>query len=196
MKYIIVGLGNPGADYEGTRHNIGRMILEKLGQGLGVRDWVLDKKLNALIAKEKINQTVVELILPEGFMNNSGKSLKPLITSVKKAESLIVVHDDLDLPLGRLKITFNRGPGGHRGVESIIKNLKTEQFTRVKIGICPTTPSGKLKKPTGEKAVVDFILGKFKETEQKEIKKIIKKSAEALEVLVTEGREIAMGQYN
>ena len=100
-------------------------------------------------------------------MNKSGLAVKPIITSKKKAEALIVIHDDLDLPIGKFKISFNKSSGGHRGVESIIKAIKTEAFTRVRIGISPATPSGKLKKPKGEKDVGDFILGEFKKAKWK-----------------------------
>ena len=85
-------------------------------------------------------------------MNNSGKSLFPLIKSKKTAEQLVVVYDDLDLPLGTLKVSFNRGSGGHRGLDSIIKALKTREFTRIRIGTSSATPSGKIKKPIGEKS--------------------------------------------
>jgi PTH1 family peptidyl-tRNA hydrolase len=205
MSYIIVGLGNPGEEYDGSRHNAGRAIAKKFAESSQLSEFKYDKKTNALVSKGKIGKTPVVVMLPEGFMNNSGASVKPLITSVKpartaktggKAEQLVVVHDDLDLPFGRIKLSFNRSAGGHRGVSSIVKNIKTEQFLRIRIGVCPTTPSGKLKKPTGEDEVVDFILKPFKKTEELELKKIIKKAAEALASVVEEGRERAMNIYN
>ena len=195
MSYIIAGLGNPGEEYEGSRHNAGRMAVEKLAKTLGA-EWKEDKKLNALKAEAKIGKEKVTLILPQGFMNNSGASLKPLVTSVKKASELAVAHDDLDLPLGRIKLSFNRSSGGHRGVDSIVKNIKTTEFLRIRVGVCPTTPSGKLKKPTGEKEVIDFILKPFKKSEELEIKKAIKKAAEALTCFVEEGKDKAMNIYN
>lgn len=196
MSYIIAGLGNPGEEYEGTRHNAGRVIAKKFAESCPLSEFKYDQKTNSQISKGKIGKTPVIVILPEGLMNNSGKSLAPIISSPKKAEQLVVVHDDLDLPLGKIKFSFNRSAGGHRGVESVIKNIKTEKFLRLRLGVCPTTPAGKLKKPVGEEAIVDFILKPFKKTEELELKKIIKKAAEALVCVVEEGRERAMNVYN
>ena len=172
MKYFLFALGNPGVEYENTRHNVGRMAL---------KDFEHQK---------------VKVIESSEMMNNSGRALKPYIKSQKDAEKLIVIHDDLDLPLGTIKISFNRGAGGHRGVESVIKTTKTNEFTRVRIGILPVTPGGKLKKPTGEEKVTDFILGKFKPAELTELKKVFKKVCEAIAMIADEGREIAMGKFN
>jgi PTH1 family peptidyl-tRNA hydrolase len=187
MSYIIVGLGNPGKEYEDSRHNAGRMVVEALGKKLELKAWREDKKLNALKAEVKIGKEKVTLLLPEGMMNNSGASVKSLITSVKKAEQLVVVHDDLDLPLGRIKLSFNRSAGGHRGVASVVKNIKTEQFLRVRVGVC-----GK-RKPVD---VVDFILKPFKTHEELTLKKTIKKTVEALVCVVEEGKDRAMNIYN
>jgi PTH1 family peptidyl-tRNA hydrolase len=195
MSYIFVGLGNPGEEYRETRHNTGRILLELLGKSLGA-EWKLDKKLNATVSKIKLGSKPVTLVLPETFMNNSGKSVKPLITSVKSAEKLMVIYDDLDLPFGTNKISFNKSSGGHRGVESIIKAIKTEKFARVRVGISPKTPSGKIKKPKGDEAVTKVILGKFKEEEMKELKKLSKKLGETLETFVSGGLEKAMTGFN
>ena len=195
MHYI-TALGNPGEEYKNTRHNVGRIALEEFVKKNGFSNLVPDKKLKSLSSQGKIGKEKLYLIEPETFMNKSGLSVKPIITSKKKAENLIVIHDDLDLPIGKFKISFNKSSGGHRGVESIIKAIKTEAFTRVRIGISPSTPSGKLKKPKGEKEVADFILGEFKKSEMETLKKISKKVAAALEMLIMEGREKAMGEFN
>lgn len=195
MGYIFVGLGNPGEEYKETRHNTGRMLVEWLGKAFEA-DWKDDKKLNAKVSKIKIGKTPVTLVLPETFMNNSGKSVKSLITSVKSAEKLMVVYDDLDLPFGTNKISFNKSSGGHRGLESIIKAIKTEKFARVRVGISPTTSSGKIKKPKGEDAVTKVIMGKFKDDEAKELKKLSKKLNESLETFVSDGLEKTMTGFN
>ncbi len=196
MPYIIVGLGNPGEEYEGTRHNTGRIFLDAFLEQFEFPEWKSDKKLGALISKNKIGKESVTLLEPEGFMNNSGKSLKPLALSPKQIEKLVVIYDDLDLALGTFKISFNRGSGGHRGIESLIKALKTRAFIRVRVGISPSTPKGKVKKLKGEEAVVKFILGKFKKDELDELKKLKKKICPAMEQIVLEGREKAMGEWN
>ncbi|MEK7178936.1 MAG: aminoacyl-tRNA hydrolase [Patescibacteria group bacterium] len=187
MSYSIVGLGNPGEEYEGTRHNTGRAILSAFQKKEELSEWERDKKLNALISEGKVGKEKILLILPETFMNLSGKAVKPVVTSAKKAERLIVVHDDLDLPLGKLKISFNKGSGGHKGVESIMRAVKTKAFIRMRVGVSPATPSGKLKKPHGEKKVGDFILGAFSPSESRVFKKISGEACEALTHIVSEG---------
>jgi PTH1 family peptidyl-tRNA hydrolase len=196
MNYIFIGLGNPGEEYENTRHNTGRIILETLRKKEKFPEWELDKKSDSLVSKSKIGKSTVTLVLPETFMNKSGNAACKFIKSKKAAENLVVVHDDLDMPIGKFKIVFNRGSGGHRGVESIMKALKTEEFARLKFGISKETSKGTVKKPKGEKAVQDHILGKFKGDEEKEMIKSSKIAADALAMLASEGRERAMGEYN
>ncbi|MEK7569229.1 MAG: aminoacyl-tRNA hydrolase [Patescibacteria group bacterium] len=214
MQYLIVGLGNPGEEYAGTRHNAGRMVVEQFRKKNDFSEWTEDKSLKALLSKGSWGKDKVILLLPNNFMNVSGKSVAPFVKNAKDAERTIVVYDDLDLPLGTMKISFNRSSGGHKGVESIIKALKTRAFARLRIGICPATPSGKLKKPkglpatayrsngsvrrwqAGEDGILDFIVGEFKKTELEEMKKITKKGAEALALVLTDGREIATGKVN
>jgi PTH1 family peptidyl-tRNA hydrolase len=174
---LIVGLGNPGEEYEKTRHNTGFIML-----GL------VEKKINL---KDK-----VKFLYPDKFMNNSGKVVAPLIKSKKDLKDLVVIYDDIDLPIGKMKISFNRSSGGHNGLGSIIKALKSEEFLRIRIGISPETPSGKLRKPKGEKDVLKFLLGEYKKSELEELKKLSKKVTEALEVIFTEGKDKAMSLFN
>ena len=195
MSYILVGLGNPGEEYIDTRHNTGRIVLALAIKNFDFSEFKIDKKLLSLVASGKIDGESVKALMPETFMNKSGNSLKTLITSGKKAKTLVVIHDDLDLPIGSLRISFNRGAGGHRGVESIIRAIKTEKFIRIKIGISPKTPTGKTKKPKSGK-VGDFILGKFKSEEMVELKKVSKKVSEALKVMMEEDVYKAMTEFN
>jgi PTH1 family peptidyl-tRNA hydrolase len=195
MTYVIVGLGNPGEEYEETRHNTGRMLLEWFGKSLDA-EWKEDPKLKVKSSKLKVGKQSVVLVLPESYMNNSGKVVKEFVTSQKAAEKMIVLYDDLDLPFGKSKISFNKSSGGHKGLESIIKSIKTEKFARIRVGISPTTPSGKMKKPSGEEAVTKVILGKFKEDEIKDLKKLSKRVNEALTSFVNDGLEIAMNGFN
>lgn len=196
MQYIIVGLGNPGEEYANTRHNSGRMVVEAFRKKNDFPEWVADKSLKALVSKSAWGKDKVILLMPDNFMNVSGKSVAPLVKNAKDAERTTVVYDDLDIPLGGMKISFNRSSGGHKGVESIIKALKTRAFVRLRIGVCPTTPSGKLRKPKGEQELMDFIVGPFKKLEAEEMKKVTKKGAEALGLILDEGREIATGKVN
>ena len=173
---LVVGLGNPGKEYENTRHNTGRILVG-----------ILEKKLEG----QKI-----KFITPDTFMNNSGKAVAPLIKSKKDLKDLVVIYDDIDLPLGKIKISFNRSSGGHNGLGSIIKALKSEEFLRIRIGISPETPSGKLRKPKGEGAVLKFLLGEFKKSELEILKKLSKKVTEAVEAIFNESKEKAMSLYN
>lgn len=193
---IIVGLGNPGEEYLNTRHNSGRIMLEAVRKNFDLPEWEFDKKYGGIVSLGKIGKEKVFLLCPDTFMNKSGESVKKIITSAKKAEDLVVVYDDLDLGLGTIKISYNRSAGGHKGLQSIIKSIKTEAFTRIRIGVSPMTPAGKIKRPHGDSGVIDFILAKFKKPELDLLKKISKKVAEAVEVISNEGREKAMGEFN
>ena len=189
--FIIVGLGNPGQDYEDTRHNTGRLVTGYFLKMFSFPVMVKSAKYQALVSLGKVKKEKVMVLFPETFMNKSGASLASLITSKKKAETLIVIHDDLDLPLGKIKISFNRGTGGHRGVLSIVKKIGTEAFVRIRVGISPVRPSGKIKKPLGDKEVENHILGKSKPKEEDLMKKASNKIALVLHILVTEGRDKA-----
>jgi len=198
---FIIGLGNPGEKYKNNRHNAGRLVLQFIADRQGI-EWKENKKLHALETNAKFDKSKAVFILPEGMMNNSGKSVASLIKSKKDLMGLVVLHDDLDLPLGSIKISFARGSGGHRGVESIMRALKTREFARVRLGISPAcagkpaTLSGKLKKPQGEKAVIDFILSNFKPAELTMLKKVSKTVEKALGTFAALGRERAMNLFN
>ncbi len=192
----VVGLGNPGEEHENNRHNAGRIILEMLAKKHNFKDWYSDKKTRALWADGKIEKTKVQFVLPDNFMNNSGGSVKPHIKSKKDLEKLVVVYDDLDLPIGRIKISFDRGDGGHNGLKDIIRVLKSREFLRIRVGVSPHTPTGKLKKPSGEKAVIDFLMKDFKDAEMAELKKEAKKIGEALVCFATDGKEKMMSVFN
>ena len=192
----VVGLGNPGREYAKTRHNAGRIILELIAKREDFSEWKSDMKSKASLASGKVEKTKMQFVAPDNFMNNSGGSVKPFIKVKKDLEKLVVMYDDLDLPIGRIKISFNRSSGGHNGVESIIKSVKSQEFVRVRVGISPHTPGGKTKKPTGEKAVIDFLMKDFKDTEFAELKKISKTITEALVVFDTDGKDKMMSLYN
>ena len=171
---LVVGLGNPGEEYENTRHNTGRIVVG-----------ILEKKL------EKI-----KFITPDTFMNNSGPAVAKALAGKKALKDLIIIYDDIDLPIGKIKISFNRSAGGHNGLASVIKAVKSEEFVRIRIGISPSTPKGIVRKPKGEKAVLNFLLGEFKKPELETLKKLSKKIAEAVEMVFTEGKDKAMSLYN
>ncbi|HVM73534.1 MAG TPA: aminoacyl-tRNA hydrolase [Candidatus Paceibacterota bacterium] len=196
MTWVIVGLGNPGEEYDGTRHNTGRMAVTQFGKDNNFSIWRPDVKTKATVAKGVIGKTLVALVLPDTFMNKSGSAVIKYVKNVKAAERMIVVYDDLDLAIGTMKVSFDRGSGGHKGVESIMRAVKTKKFARVRIGISPTTAAGKIKKPQGEEEVGEFILARFKQSELPELKSVFKKASQAISAIVTDGTMAAMNEFN
>jgi len=172
MHFYILGLGNPGEEYEATRHSVGRLCVQELARAYKFSDWKLYKNKKIETAKGAIKGAETSLIIIDEFMNASGRFGGPAIKSGVPKRA-IIVHDDLDLPIGSFKVSYGRGSGGHKGVESLIKNLKTKNFWRVRIGISPKTPSGKIKKITDKKKVGDYVLGVFPMTEINILNKII-----------------------
>jgi len=208
MTWIIVGLGNPGEEYEGTRHNTGRMVLAYFAKKYDCTPWQENKKMRATISRGSLGKQTLLLLAPDTFMNKSGAAVAKYVKSVRAAQQLVVVYDDLDLPLGKIKVSFDRGSGGHKGLESIIRTVKTTKFVRVRIGISPSTPGGKIKKPRGEQAVNDFILKEFsaqggsgsalggKSSEVQTFRNAVKQASEAIETIITRGIAAAMNESN
>lgn len=191
MAFVIVGLGNPGKEYEKTRHNAGRSAVTLLGTQEGFEEFVLNKTVKALVTKGAIGEETVTLVLPETMMNLSGKAVAAFVKSVKAAKNLLVIHDDLDLPLGTTKMVFGRGSGGHKGVESIMRMIKTKDFARLRIGISGVGKKHQAKKVSGEEKVIKHVIGKWKPGEEAVLKKSLKKAAEATVLFVKEGIESA-----
>lgn len=189
MIRLILGLGNPGKEYEGTRHNAGRSAAEFFAKKIGADDFEFDKKSNSLIAEGRVEKIKFLIALPETFMNKSGSAAGKLIHPKKDMRDLIVIHDDLDILLGRFKISYGKSSGGHKGVESVMRALKTKNFIRIRIGVSPQN------KPA-QKEVMKFIVGKFKPAEAEVFKKVIKKISEALEVMATDSLERTMSEFN
>ena len=192
--HIIVGLQNKGDEYLKTRHNAGGIVVREITNSKKLEP-KMDKIFSGNVFSGEIKDEKVKFVLPEVFMNNSGVSLKNQSFTPKKLEKLIVLHDDIDIPLGKFKISFGRNSGGHKGVESVIRAVKSKDFVRIRIGICPVTPSGKLKKLESAK-IPDFVVEDFKPVEFEVMKKISKTVLEALEVLIEEGRPKAMTLFN
>lgn len=194
--HVIVGLGNPGEEYVNTRHNTGRMLVERLHATHDFSEWKQDKKPPMHSAKGTVADKKAVLVLPNTFMNNSGRAVAHFVKSKKDAGNTIVVYDDLDLPLGTLKISHGRSSGGHNGVESVIRALKTRDFVRIRIGVSPAGAKGSVRKPSGEEKVLKFLLGTFTPSETADLKKVFKKAIEAVETIVTQGYQQGMTEHN
>lgn len=192
MALVIVGLGNPEKKYEKTRHNAGRNAVAFVAKQKGLGEFVFNKTSKALVTKGNIGTESVILVLPETFVNLSGKAVANFIKSPKAAKNLLVIHDDLDLPLGTVKIVFGRGSGGHKGVESIMRAVKTKDFARIRIGISAEGKKHQAKKVLGEEKVIKHVIGKWKPSEEAAFKKVLKKVAEAVRLFASEGIESAM----
>ncbi len=156
--FYIVGLGNPGEQYQDTPHNIGWMILDLLQKkhNIDFDDFSFDRMRKADISQGVIGECGVTLIKPQTFMNESGKSLKDI--NDIDIDKVIVVYDDIDLPFGVVKIARNRGSGGHNGIKSIEEVLNGRNFIRIRIGVCPTDWFGNPRKPKGNNAVQNYLV--------------------------------------
>lgn len=177
---LIVGLGNPGKEYENTRHNAGRIIAQEL---IKKYKGEFETLKTALVFEGKIADTKTIVLLPETFMNNSGKALKEYAQKIKP-ENILIINDDVDIPIGNFKLSFGKHSAGHKGVESVMRALGSINFWRLRIGIAPK--SGK-KVPA-----LKLILKKFTPAEQLIIKKIKKTAVKIIETAISEGTIMAM----
>ncbi|EKE25081.1 MAG: hypothetical protein ACD_5C00302G0001 [uncultured bacterium] len=173
---LIVGLGNPGNQYQNTRHNVGFIILDELAKTWKFPQFQASKKFNAEISESLLNSEKIILVKPQTFMNQSGQSVKALIDFYKLSiEDFTVIHDDLDIDLGAFKISTDCSAGGHNGIQSIIENIGTQKFKRIRIGI-----EGAEKKKERLMSGSDFVLQKFSDEEIEIVKKLGKEIAENL----------------
>ena len=189
---LIVGLGNPGRDYDKNRHNIGFICLNHFARSQGVK---FDKKQGlARVGIGKAAGGEVVLAKPGTYMNVSGQSVSRLVHRYRvDLDNLLVIHDDLDLPLGRIRIRQGSGAGGHKGVKSIIGELGSQEFLRIRVGI--GRPNEDF--PQNDDAdIIDYVLGDFTSEEKEAVTRIIPKVSEAILCLLTEGLIAAMNKYN
>ncbi len=216
---LIIGLGNPGKEYIDTRHNIGFMVIDKLSKELGgeAAVWRTEAKLQAMTAKVGD----VLLVKPQTYMNKSGESVAAIVRFYKLTPSDVwIIHDDMDLPMGKIRIREKGASAGHNGVQSVIGSLKTDQFVRFRLGIGRGASPGKLRSGFFGKgdddiekqknkdgieqknetkphhSVIDFVLSRFSFGEAGDLRKLIKNSADAVRVALTEGVDKAMTRYN
>lgn len=194
---LIVGLGNPGEKFENTRHNIGFMVVDKLARELSTTHitWQEDKDRKALIAR------VGDVILakPLAFMNNSGLAVGLLIHFYKLTpDDLWVIHDDIDLSLGKIRIRQSGGTGGHHGIESIIAVIKTDKFVRFRLGIGrgKETSEDTRDKNLHHRSVIAFVLSRFTRHEAGTLKHLVKHGTESVRVALLKGLDRAMQQFH
>ena len=192
---LIAGLGNPGIFYSRSRHNIGFRCINRFARDNGIR---FDKKqARARTGTGEIAGEKVVLARPQTYMNKSGESVSRLVSKYNiEPADLIVIHDDLDLPTGKIRIRQGRGSGGHKGIESIIAHLGKGNFYRIRIGIDHPEVADDASPSVKEQAVIDYVLSGFSQQEKKIIDRIIPEVSKAISCLVTEGLEAVMNKYN
>jgi PTH1 family peptidyl-tRNA hydrolase len=184
---LILGLGNPGRGYHWTRHNVGFLLLDGLAKKHAID--VSRRGMKSLYGRGRIGTEEVILAKPQTFMNVSGEAAQRLLQFFKiPPENMIVLHDDLDLPMGKPRIRIRGGPGGHKGIRSLIGALGNDGFIRFKMGI------GRPGRPGQDPA--DFVLEPLSEGEREEFKKMMEENLEALEVLILEGPQAAMNRFH
>ncbi len=182
--WLVAGLGNPGKRYESTRHNAGFLVIDELARRKGVE---LEEDEDSLSARYKIDRTDIILLKPLTYMNLSGTAVKRVLKRFDiPSENLIVVHDDIDMDTGKIRIKRSGSSGGHKGVESIISSTGSREFIRVKIGI------GRDK----EIPVEDYVLSKFKKEELPLIRDAVSRAADSVITIITEGIDKAMNKFN
>ena len=183
---IIAGLGNPGAEYAHTKHNVGFMLVDALAEELGIDAW--REKFNALVAEGRIGAEKVLLVKPLTYMNESGRALAPLLDWYKLApEELIVVHDDMDIAVGTIRLRRKGSAGGHNGIKSLLAHIGSQEFSRVRIGIGRPLPGW---------TVVRHVLAPFSAEDGPKVHEAIAYLLPAVECIVTDGIDMAMNRYN
>lgn len=186
LLFLIVGLGNPGREYECTRHNVGFAVLDRLADKLDVK--INKVKFKGLLGEASYRGQTLLLLKPQTYMNLSGESVSDTVNFYKiPLENLIVIYDDMDLPVGRLRIRPQGSSGGHKGMESIIYQLSSDQFCRIRVGI---------GKPEDKRDTVGHVLGTFYGEEIQKIKATMEAAAQAALVIVSEGVDEAMNKFN
>ncbi len=184
--WLIVGLGNPGLRYEKTRHNLGFMLIDRLAREFQTQ--VKREECRALIGRAEIESKTVELVKPQTFMNLSGESVSCLLKKENRVkDNLIVVVDDLALPLGKIRLRANGSAGGHNGLKSINECLKTQDYIRLRIGISPEHQINDTK---------NFVLESFSRSDLETVDKVLEQSADAIRAVLSGGVEKAMAKFN
>lgn len=185
---LVVGLGNPGADYARTRHNAGFLVLEELALRAGAA-WSFEKKFNARMARVERGGRRLLLAQPQTFMNASGEAVSAACEFYRvPVEHLMVVVDDADLPLGQIRLRPKGSSGGHHGLESIEQHLGTRDFARLRVGIGRTTD--------GRREITNYVLGKFAASEKKLAEKVLQRAADQAECWAADGAQAAMNRFN
>lgn len=185
-RFVVVGLGNPGPRYETTRHNLGVRVLEVLLDRTGAK--LKSHKSGCLVAETTLAGDGVALARPTSYMNESGRPLGQLVRWYKTSpERVLVIHDELDIPFGDVRVKFGGGVAGHNGLKSVAAHLRTKDFPRIRVGV---------SRPPERQDAADYVLSNFSGAERKELPAILERAADAVEQVVAQGVERAMNSVN
>jgi len=196
MTFVIVGLGNPQNKYSQTRHNIGCMVVDAFQKLHDLDGFEENDEIRSLVSHGRVAYRDVALLKPQTFMNKSGLAVTKAVLRQRDQDGLIVVHDDIDLPLSQIQVAYDKSAGGHNGVASVIERLGSQEFTRIRIGVVPTDESGNMHKPA-KRDVRDFVLSEFTAEEKQLIHtEVIPHALDAIHIIIEQGREAAMDAYN
>ena len=194
--FYIVGLGNHGERYQGTRHNVGWLVCDYIREQARLPELIGDKAMSGRVTEGMLVGMPIKLLYPDTFMNNSGAATAKFVPK-NEVGNLIVVHDDIDLPLGEIKLGKGRGDGGNNGVKSLIEKLGTKEFIRIRIGIAPRSFWTKeVVRPKGGGPLERFVLKSFTKKEEEQLKEVKERAFGALQSILHEGLAIAMNKFN
>ena len=183
---LIAGLGNPGKEYENTRHNVGFLTIDKIAEDVGVK--ITKKGFQSLYNLGQFEESKILLLKPQTYMNNCGNALREAREFYKiDTDKIIVIHDEIDLPLGRIKLKKDGGSAGHNGIKSIIQNIGSDNFARVRVGV---------GKPYDKNNVIKHVLSGFSKEERQQLPEVIESARDSVFAIIINGIEKAMNEFN
>ena len=183
---LIAGLGNPGKEYENTRHNVGFLTIDKIAEDIGVK--ITKKGFQGLYNLGQFEESKILLLKPQTYMNNCGNALREAREFYKiDTDKIIVIHDEIDLPLGRIKLKKDGGSAGHNGIKSIIENIGSDNFARVRVGV---------GKPYDKNNVIKHVLSGFSKEERQQLPEVIESARDSVFAIIINGIEKAMNEFN
>jgi PTH1 family peptidyl-tRNA hydrolase len=194
--FYIVGLGNHGEKYQNTRHNVGWIVCDYVRGKASLPDLAPDNSMSGRVTEGKLSGAGIRMLYPDTYMNNSGAAVAKFVPR-NEVGSLIVIHDDIDLPLGEIKLGKGRGDGGNNGIKSIIDKLSTKDFIRIRVGIAPRSFwTGEVKRPKGGGPLERFVLKPFTRSEAPKLEEVKERAYGALQEILQNGLNSAMNKFN
>lgn len=194
--YYIVGLGNHGEKYQDTRHNVGWAVCDHVREKARLPELAPDNSMSGRVTEGMIDGVMVRMLYPDTFMNNSGSAVAKFVPR-HEVSNLLVIHDDIDLPLGEIKLGKGRGDGGNNGIKSIIEKLGTKDFIRIRVGIAPRSFwTGEVRRPKGGGPLERFVLKPFTRSEAGKLEEVKERTYGALHELLLRGLASSMNKFN